>query len=278
MGSQYHRIAALGSSFAAGPGIEPVADRAAGRSARNYPHLLADRLGARLTDLTVSGATTSTLLDTPQRRGGTRFPPQVHGIPADTDLVTVTVGGNDLNYIGRLFTHAVAARLATRAWTRPLRAVLPGPQVPTPSAADVEHVATGLADVVAAVRERAPGVRVLLVDYLTVLGPDTLPGPEAPFAPDVLDGLRRLGDRVEDVFAEAAARSGAELVRIGERSRAHALGSAQPWVTGLPGRLRDLRTVVPFHPNADGMRATAEAVADHLTTSPTGPDDHQPAR
>ena len=55
---QYRHVASLGSSFAAGPGIEPAADRAARRSARNYPHLLAARLGAELTDLTVSGATT----------------------------------------------------------------------------------------------------------------------------------------------------------------------------------------------------------------------------
>src|SRR3954470_1574461 len=55
------RIAALGSSYAAGPGIEPVADRRAHRSARNYPQLLAERLGAALTDLTVSGATTETI-------------------------------------------------------------------------------------------------------------------------------------------------------------------------------------------------------------------------
>jgi hypothetical protein len=62
---QYRHVASLGSSFAAGPGIGPVADRAARRSARNYPHLLAARLGAGLTDLTVSGATTATIIDAP---------------------------------------------------------------------------------------------------------------------------------------------------------------------------------------------------------------------
>ena len=55
-------LAALGSSFAAGPGIEPVADRLAMRSARNYAHIVAARLGLRLTDLTVSGATTTSAI------------------------------------------------------------------------------------------------------------------------------------------------------------------------------------------------------------------------
>ena len=61
--------------------IQPMEDRAAGRSARNYPHLLAQRLGARLTDLTVSGATTATILDTPQRILRHVFPPQLQGLP-----------------------------------------------------------------------------------------------------------------------------------------------------------------------------------------------------
>ena len=60
-------LAALGSSFAAGPGIEPFADKRAWRSSPNYAHLLADRLGCDLTDLTVSGATTATILERPQR-------------------------------------------------------------------------------------------------------------------------------------------------------------------------------------------------------------------
>lgn len=54
----YRRVAALRGSFAAGPGIPPIVDRFANRSGRNYAHLLADRLGAQLTDLTVSAATT----------------------------------------------------------------------------------------------------------------------------------------------------------------------------------------------------------------------------
>lgn len=92
--AQYHHIAALGSSFAAGPGIDPIIDQAAMRSGRNYPHLLAEQLGARLTDLTVSGATTATILGEPQiTMDGTQFAPQIYGLPVDAYLVTVTAGG-----------------------------------------------------------------------------------------------------------------------------------------------------------------------------------------
>ncbi len=81
------RICALGSSFASGPGIKPLDDVSAGRSAKNYPHLLAAKLGAELTDLTCSGATLLDVLNT-----------QAHQVLEDADLVTLTAGGNDLGY------------------------------------------------------------------------------------------------------------------------------------------------------------------------------------
>jgi hypothetical protein len=51
------RYVAMGSSFAAGPGIGrrvPGSPRAAGRSTGNYAHLVALRLGLDLDNVTVS--------------------------------------------------------------------------------------------------------------------------------------------------------------------------------------------------------------------------------
>jgi lysophospholipase L1-like esterase len=257
----YRHIASLGSSFAAGPSIEPVADRAARRSARNYPHLLAARLGAELTDLTVSGATTDTILDTPQRVLNQVFPPQLQGLPADVDLVTITAGGNDLKYASSMVRFAMAGLLSSHLITRPLGVLIGRGQIPRPDAADLDRTARGLARVVASARDRAPGARVLLVDYLTVFGADTRPSRDVPLDRNALDALRRLGDSVTEVFAMAAERSGAELVRLSQSSRDHALGSLQPWVTGLPSRRSK---AAPFHPNADGMQGAADTILGHL--------------
>ena len=258
---QYRHVASLGSSFAAGPGIEPMEDRGARRSARNYPHLLAERLGARLTDLTVSGATTGTILDSPQRLFTHVFPPQLQGLPADADLVTITAGGNDLRYAGSMIRFGVAGRLTARPLTRPLGTLFSRGGVPMPSDADVEAAARNLTRIVTAVRGKAPGARVLLVDYVTVIGPATRPGPEVPFDGATLDALRQLGEKVTRVFAAAAALSAADLVLASERSREHALDAPQPWVNGLPS-LRALGGA--FHPNADGMRGVADAIIDYL--------------
>lgn len=247
-------IAALGSSFAAGPTLEPVADRAAMRSAVNYPHRLARALGADLVDLSVSGATTATILDDAQTIAPTvQFPPQIDGLPADADLVTITAGGNDLRYIGSL--------LAT-AWRRhdptaPMATLL-GPQYPRipPATEDaVGAVAHGLARIVDAARARAPRARVVLVDYLTVLDPGSRSA-VVDFADDELAAFRALQDGLERAYRSAAARSSAELVAVSELSRGHGLGSAQPWIGDFVPDAR--RTAGSFHPTAAGMAAVAD--------------------
>ena len=109
------RYVALGSSMAAGPGIRPSADGApfrAGRSARNYPHLVAEKLGLDLVDVTYSGATTANVLTEPQHGA----PPQIDALDGSEDLVTVTIGGNDAGYVPLLF----AAGLPRLARSLPL--------------------------------------------------------------------------------------------------------------------------------------------------------------
>ncbi|MEU4689019.1 GDSL-type esterase/lipase family protein [Actinoplanes sp. NPDC023714] len=248
--------AALGSSFASGPGIDPIVDAAAMRSANNYPHVLARALGADLTDLSVSGATTATILDQPQvTMAGARFAPQLDGVPPDAGLVTVTAGGNDLRYMtAMMFAGWNRVRPGGPAATM-LAADLPdGP--PVPSAADVERTAAGLAAIVTRVRARAPRARILLVDYLTVLGDD--PAPE-PFGDPL---FRDIQSALESAYVTAAARSGAELVAVSAISRGHALGSAEPWIH--PFTPTAAGAYSSLHPNAAGMAAVAAAIAWRL--------------
>ncbi len=253
-------IAALGSSFAAGPALEPVADRAAMRSARNYPHRLAAALGVELVDLTVSGATIANVLDTPQVIAPrVRFGPQLDALPAGADLVTVTTGGNDLRLIGTMLSIA---------WTRHdpggAMATMLGRQyggdIPAATKDSVDRVGAGLARIVAAARDRAPRARVLLVDYLTVL--DRGARSTVPFTDTELDRFRALQSALVGAYRVAAERSGAELVPVAERSAGHGLGSAEPWVFDFIPETR--RTAGSFHPNADGMAFVADLLSEIL--------------
>ena len=253
-------IAALGSSFAAGPTLKPVADRAAMRSSLNYPHRLATALGADLVDLTVSGATVGTILDTAQVIApGVQFPPQIDGVPPTADVVTLTAGGNDLRFIGSMLT---------TAWRRydpnARMGALLGPQypgIPAPDPETIEALTGLLARVVTAARRRSPRARVVLVDYLTVLGPGSRSS-LVDFAPAELAAFRALQDALERAFRDAATRSGAQLVAVSERSRDHAVGSADPWVEDFVPDPR--RTVGSFHPTAAGMAAVAELLVTGL--------------
>jgi lysophospholipase L1-like esterase len=251
--STYQLIAALGSSFAAGPGIEPVADPAAMRSERNYAHQLAKRLGARLVDLSVSGATTANIVDTPQQVAeGLVYPPQVDGVPADADIVTITAGGNDLHFAGGML---YVAWLRYEPWA-PVVAMLEPmfpDGIPFPAEHAVEEATAGLVRVIDAARAKAPAARVLLVDYLTVL--DDASGTASPFSAEELGQLLLIQSAIGQVFRSATARTGVELVLASSLSSGHALGSREPWVQ--PFRQALAQTGGSFHPNEAGMTAIA---------------------
>ncbi|MGH3835559.1 MAG: SGNH/GDSL hydrolase family protein [Pseudonocardiaceae bacterium] len=93
---------ALGDSYAAGPRIpeqrtDPIG---CGHSTRNYPALVAEALGIRdFTDVSCSGARTDNMT-APQQGplGGGTNPPQFDALASDTDLVTVTISGNDIGF------------------------------------------------------------------------------------------------------------------------------------------------------------------------------------
>src|ERR1700749_3285267 len=95
------RYVAMGSSFAAGPGISPRAagsPRRAGRSSGHYAHLLARPLWLDLHDVTYSGATTGDIL----RPSAVGQPAQLDAVTPGTRLVTITAGGNDVGFLPRL--------------------------------------------------------------------------------------------------------------------------------------------------------------------------------
>ncbi|MGY1815675.1 SGNH/GDSL hydrolase family protein [Blastococcus sp. SYSU D00820] len=256
------RAVALGSSFAAGPGIEPLVEPRCGRSARNYAHLVAERLGYALVDVSSGGATIDDVLTRPQAlmAGGT-VPPQLDAVTGDADLVTVTVGGNDVEYLLTLLRCSYRADPAGAPagsgafFGTPVdqAAVLPA----------LAALPARLAGLVTAVRERAPRARIVLVDYLTVVPDDATPA--FPMSEEDRAFCADVGRRLEAATAEAADGAGAELLRASAISRGHAVGSAQPWVTGWVFGDLARGGLAPYHPNAAGMAAVADALVAHLT-------------
>jgi len=249
---------AIGSSFAAGPGIpspQPSSPAGCARSTNNYPSVLARELGAGLVDASCSGATTANVLTSPQ----SGQPPQVDLVTDGTELVTVTIGGNDVNYLGSLGAYSCQDSGASGCGTVDTAAIdrafveLPG----------------RLRNVVTRIREKAPRATVLLVSYFTIL-PDSGACNGVPLTNEHLDYERGIAARLADATSAAAAATGATLVDLAAASHGHDACAADPWVE---------KYTVPsgtasYHPNANGMRAAAhlvERTLDEVGVTATGP-------
>ncbi|MGK5172034.1 SGNH/GDSL hydrolase family protein [Geodermatophilus sp. CPCC 205761] len=257
------RYVALGSSFASGPGVDPVLDAGCGRSARNYAQLTAQRLGLDLLDASCGGATVANVVSAAQLLlDGSSVPPQLDAVDAAADLVTVTAGGNDVEYLLTLLR--CSYRVAPEAAPRASRAFFGLPVDRAAVSRALDGLPASLAGMVDAVRDRAPRARVVLVDYLTVL-PGTGGGCAAlAMADDDLAFCRDLARRLEAATARAAEESGAELLAASALSRDHSVCAAEPWVTGWEFGDVLAGGAAPYHPNAAGMRAVADALVDHL--------------
>ncbi|AUI59376.1 SGNH/GDSL hydrolase family protein [Amycolatopsis sp. BJA-103] len=243
------RYVAMGSSFAAGPGIPPQrpgTPAACGRSTKNYASLVAEERGFALTDVTCSGATTANILTA----GQAGQPPQIEAVTPDTRLVTVTIGGNDVGYVGSLFTYACQNTGGANCGQVDQDAVR----------AALATVHEKIGAVVAAVHQRAPRARVLVVDYLTIV-PRTPPACDGvPLTPAQLVFEREVADRLAAATRRAARTERATLVPAAAASAHHDGCAATPWMERYatsPGR-------VPYHPNEAGMAAVANLITARL--------------
>lgn len=106
------RYVALGDSYSAASGVlppDPTAHPMCLRSTANYPHLVAGATGAQLTDVTCGGADTDDYF-TGQYDG---VAPQLDAVTRDTQVVTMTIGGNDSGVFINSLLQCGAAGLTT---------------------------------------------------------------------------------------------------------------------------------------------------------------------
>lgn len=240
---------AMGSSFAAGPGIplsQPGTPAVCKRSVNNYAGLVARKFGLVLTDVTCSGATTANILTT----GQADLPPQISAVTAGTRLVTITIGGNDVGYVAGLKAYScqnTGGQNCRQVDQNAMREAL-------------TVVDEKIGAVISAVHERAPHARVLIVDYLTVL-PRTGPACDGvPLTPAQLAFEREVADGLATQTRRAARVERAVLIRASAASVTHDACTTVPWMeryTTTDGR-------APYHPNAAGMAAVADLIARKL--------------
>jgi lysophospholipase L1-like esterase len=239
---------AMGSSFAAGPGLRPRVEgspRLAGRSQVNYAHLVAAKLGLELVDVTFGGTTTTDILAS-----------QVPFVTPDTRLVTITGGGNDVGFVPALLLPSLPKPFALLGSARRVRRI--GEELD----ANFATMEANFAKIVEGIHAIAPACRVVLVEYLTVLPPDAST-PTPPLSAESAAFARGIGARLSEVTARVP---WAEFVALGAASADHHAWSTVPWTMGFRFGMKG---GAAYHPNAAGMAAVADLVVAQLGSDGT---------
>ncbi len=109
-----------------------------------------------------------------------------------------------------------------------------------------------------AIREQAPDAVIVVATYPTLLPASGTCNVIAMTAEDA-DLMRAVGDRLAEVTRTTAEAHGALVVDVRALGVGHDACSNDPWVTGWIDA-----GPAPFHPNAEGARATARAIAEAL--------------
>lgn len=256
------RYVALGDSFTAGP-LVPYVDAARPaclRSTANYPAVVADWLAAaRFVDVSCSGAETADLRR-PQQGFGPPAAPQLQAVTAGTALVTIGMGGNDFGLFGTLVGRCPALA-ASDPTGSPCRQAFTEADGTDALLTRLPRIEDRLVDALRAVRERAPDALVAVVGYPRLV-PVSGSCADLPLAA----GDYRWADQVQRglnaALAAAAAAGGATYVDTYSGSADHDVCAADPWVNGAETLPTE---ALAYHPNAAGMRATAQAVFRTLT-------------
>ncbi|HLU27682.1 MAG TPA: SGNH/GDSL hydrolase family protein [Glycomyces sp.] len=214
---------ALGDSYSSGSGIGSYTDSTCKRSELAYPMLLAAETGAETAFVACGGATTEDLR--------TR---QATALDADTDLVTLTIGGNDIDW-----NEAVIACML------PLYDC-------TPDIEESERLAEaelpGLLDAAyTEIRGRAPHAEVYVLGYPRLFAAENTCDALGLISIAEQRRMNRAADVLAEVIGTAAADHGFTYVDVRDDFEGHAVCDTEPWIHGLTYPIGE-----SYHPNRSG--------------------------
>jgi lysophospholipase L1-like esterase len=254
------RYVAMGDSYSAASGNvppDPSAPPECARSTVNYPHVIAAALGARLTDVTCGGAETADYF-TPQYDG---VPPQLDAVQRGTQLVTMTIGGNDSGVFIDAIIDCGSAGVATLGQGSPCKDQYGS------SFVDTIRTTTypALVNALTAVRAKAPHATVGILGYPWILPPTGGCYPQMPVAVGDVPYLHHIQAVLNDAVRRAAAATGAHYVTMSRVSVGHdaCQSAGVRWIEPV---LFGTNPVI-VHPNPLGEQNMAARAMDVLRLS-----------
>ncbi|WP_306213939.1 SGNH/GDSL hydrolase family protein [Actinoplanes sp. RD1] len=215
---------ALGDSYSSGVGA-PGQTGSCSRSPSSYPGLFAAAHDpASYTLVACGGATTDTLRAT-----------QLSALSTGTDLVSLTIGGNDVGFAPTVLTCTLSSQAACTAAVEEALDLL---ETTIPTKLDATY---------ADIRTRAPNATVVVLGY-PVLFAET-PSCALMSLPK-RQALNRGARALNAVIQARAQAAGFVWSDVTDEFAGHGICSSAPYLNGL--------VLIPasnsFHPNADGYR------------------------
>ncbi|MGH3612721.1 MAG: GDSL-type esterase/lipase family protein [Pseudonocardia sp.] len=251
------KYVALGDSFSSGDGaLDYIASSGACRQSNNaYPKVLAAGLIPRVrvpSSLIFYACSGNRIADVRNNQ----LP--LFGVidASSVKLVTITVGGNDVDFVKVLSTcyGGLTPQAATAACLRQTPAV----------AGVIANQATSLVALFRSIRSAAPDARVLVLGY-----PDLFPQRPTKacsgFSTPSQAWFNSQEELLNSTIRTAASRAGVEFVSTYGAFSGHEVCSSDPYVNGFPAPTFDQ---LAFHPKPVGQAKLAAVVGDYLRTRP----------
>lgn len=249
---------ALGDSYSAGTGTIPDGEDPAGqRTDDAYGPEIAESRNYDIEHVAYGGATTENVLEGQDDEG-----PQVDALNASTDVVTISIGGNDVGFSD------VAGECGN-----PLNSDDDCLERVDEAQAYIEDELPGRLDAVySEISTRAPEAEVVVVGYPRLWDQDAADDGNAlpDFSDEEREELNATGDLLAVTIGEQARAYDFEYVDPRTTFEGHGVGSDEEYLNGLSadwGNIFSGDAPVDddsFHPNEAGYDALGELVADEL--------------
>jgi lysophospholipase L1-like esterase len=262
------RLLALGDSYSSGEGAghyEPdteTSNNTCHRSRSAWPTLVADQRGLKeiRPSLACSGATVTDVLSGRLRGQAERTQSQIGRISGGPDLITITIGGNDLGF-RKVLENCIAVN-CVKTYHRKSGDILDR---------KIDDLALRLPAVYRAIQAAALNARIVVVDYPRLFPPSNPDNPtpncaaDGAISPKEADYLNATIERADIAILDVAKQVGVDGLDV---SDAFAGGELSCDGTQYVNHASPQRKVLSgsFHPNADGQERLARVVIGQLAS------------
>ena len=234
----YPTYVALGDSYTAAPGV-PQTEQETGclRSNGNYASLVANQLKAEFVDVSCSGAEHARRSSAPRTPATDVYPPQFAALPADTSLVTLGIGGNDLKLFQTMVGTCGQLGLSEPDGSPCRDYMKDAGRKKDLLVEKIDKIGDRVKAALKGIRDRAPQARVILVGY-----PQPVPAKGTcrilPLAKGDYPYVRGLVVEAQRrARAAAAKKAKADFVDMVKASKGHDIcAGPDAWVNGVEHR------------------------------------------